>query len=178
MALDPKILFCSILLVTAATISDLRWRRIPNAFTYTAALLAIVYHFLVGGGSGLVLSVTGLLAGVGLLILPFATGGMGAGDVKLMGALGALLGPVAIWSIFWKSVIFGGLVAIVYLVLRKELRRGLANTFALIRQFRRKSDERQKWVRGNSIGKIPYGVAIAAGTLLTVLPIVIQGLGQ
>lgn len=95
---------------------DLRTRRIPNALTFGAAALALVYHAVTGGASGVASSAGGWIAGVAVLIIPYLLGGMGAGDVKLLGALGAWLGPGdALWAGVYATVAGAGMALVVSL---------------------------------------------------------------
>src|SRR5215210_7805328 len=81
-----------------ALLFDVRTRRIPNWLTFGAAAAGVVYATFVAGPSGAGTAAAGWLAGVALFFPVFALGGMGAGDVKLLGALGAWLGPVeSVW---------------------------------------------------------------------------------
>jgi Flp pilus assembly protein protease CpaA len=79
--------------LVAASLTDIAHRRIPNAITYPLAAFGLLYHFPAVGMNGLIFSLSGILAGAGLLLLFHLLGGMGAGDVKLMAAVGAILGP-------------------------------------------------------------------------------------
>src|SRR5664280_2755919 len=72
---------------------DLRTRRIPNYLTLGTAVAGLAFNFMGQGLSGLTNGLLGMLLGFFLLILPYLWGGMGAGDVKAMAALGAWLGP-------------------------------------------------------------------------------------
>jgi prepilin peptidase CpaA len=95
-----------------ACVCDLRTRRIPNTLTLGAALGALVFHVFDGGMSGLGSSVAGWLVGPVLLFILFTLGGMGAGDLKLLGALGAWLGPAdALWLVLF-SAMSGGVMAL------------------------------------------------------------------
>ena len=96
---------------------DLRTRRIPNALTFGAAAAALVFHFAAGGLSGLAIGSAGWLAGAAMLLVPYALGGMGAGDVKLLAALGAWLGAVDVaWAGAYAAVAAGGMAIVVGLV--------------------------------------------------------------
>src|SRR5688572_2362189 len=76
-----------------ACVTDVRSRRIPNVLTFGAAAAALLFHLFVAGTGGLQTAVGGWLVGTVLFLPFFALGGMGAGDVKLLAALGAWLGP-------------------------------------------------------------------------------------
>jgi prepilin peptidase CpaA len=97
--------------VTAAAIIDYREHRIPNYLTIPAALIGFLYSFL-NGWIGPASSLAGLLVGFSLLILPWILGGGGMGDVKLLAALGAWMGPIYILFIFAGAAMFASLMAI------------------------------------------------------------------
>jgi prepilin peptidase CpaA len=79
--------------LAAATFTDLRSSRIPNWLTFSAMGFALVGHAWLGGFPGALFSLLGLGAGLGLFLMLYVTGSIGAGDVKLMAAVGALIGP-------------------------------------------------------------------------------------
>ena len=99
-----------------ALYTDTRSGRIPNRLTFPTLAGGLVVHSALGGWSGLGLSAQGAGLGLALLLLPFLIGGMGAGDVKLLAALGSLLGPAAIFSVFVFSALLGGVIGAVILV--------------------------------------------------------------
>ena len=81
-------------------IIDYRTKRIPNWLTVPAAVLGLVYSALAPSGMGILWSLAGFAVGMSLLILPWLLGGGGMGDVKMLAALGAWLGPVGILIAF------------------------------------------------------------------------------
>jgi prepilin peptidase CpaA len=88
-----------------ACVCDLRTRRIPQVVTLGGAAAGLFFHFITGGWSGGMASVAGWFAGMLIFFIPFALGGLGAGDVKLLGALGAWLGPTdAVWLALYSGV--------------------------------------------------------------------------
>ena len=100
-----------------ACVTDLRSRRIPNVLTFGAALAGLVYQLATGGIDGLGQGALGWLVGVVAFILPFALGGLGGGDVKLLGALGAWLGPSdAVWLALYTGAAGGAMAVVVSLI--------------------------------------------------------------
>src|SRR5262245_4314918 len=91
---------------------DIRTRRIPNTLTFGASFVALVLHGYFGGWTGAGLSVAGWAVGLVLFLPFFALGGMGAGDVKLLAAVGAGVGPLAAVVAARLAVLAGGQVAV------------------------------------------------------------------
>jgi prepilin peptidase CpaA len=115
---------------------DLRTRRIPNWLTFGAAAVGLAYHIVTGGASGAALGIAGWATGVALLIAPYALGGMGAGDLKLLGALGAWLGP---GDIFWLAMytgIAGAVMALIVGAWNGYLRPAVGNIWLLLTHWR------------------------------------------
>ena len=88
------------LLSVVMAAGDWRSRRIPNYLTFGGALAGVAFQTAVFGWPGLAQALLGLFLGLGLLLLPYVLGGMGAGDVKALAALGAWLGPMGVFSVF------------------------------------------------------------------------------
>jgi prepilin peptidase CpaA len=119
-----------------ACIWDLRTRRIPNALTFGAAAAAFVFHFSTGGTSALAFGVSGWLVGTALLFALFVLGGMGAGDLKLLGALGAWLGPAdALWLVLFSGMA-GGVMALVVGMVNGCLAKSWSNVWVLLMHWR------------------------------------------
>ena len=95
-----------------AALEDLRSRRVPNRLTLPAMLAGLGLHWAAGGSAGLWFSLAGLLTGFGLLILFYVLGGMGAGDVKLLAAAGALLGAEGAQSVCIIALVLAGGVSL------------------------------------------------------------------
>jgi prepilin peptidase CpaA len=126
---EPIIFFASLFfLVICAT--DTLQSRIPNLATFTLLLIGLAYHLQTGGIEGGALAVAGMLVGLVLLLAPYLMGGMGAGDVKALAALGALLGPGDIFQVFLFSALIGGAMALVHLLLSKNLNSRLRSWIA------------------------------------------------
>lgn len=117
----------AVVVATAASAWDLRTRRIPNALTFGAAIAAAVFHALTGGAAGLATTAAGWGLGVALFLPFFALRGLGGGDVKLLGAIGAWLGPAAVLYVAFYSTLAGGLFGVVVAVRTRYLRQALRN---------------------------------------------------
>ena len=158
------------LMVVLAATNDLLTRRIPNLLLLAGALGALCLHLCSNTPSSALL---GALAGAatGLLVfLPlYCLRGMAAGDVKLMAAVGFFSAPMEVLYLALLSVCAGGLMALAMVIVHGRLRAAAANVRHLLRPL---------WMRlagmplapapmpGPSVGNIPYGLAIASGTLL------------
>jgi prepilin peptidase CpaA len=157
-----------------ASVWDIRTRRIPNAVTFGSAAVAVAFHALdagsLSGATGSVgWSVAGWVVGV-LLFLPlFLLGAMGAGDVKLLAAMGAWLGPAAVfWVAIYGSVV-GGLLALPLVIARRALGRTWSNVWGLIGYWRLAGIRPHPGLTLETPGaiRLPYALPIALGALLT-----------
>lgn len=142
-------------------VSDTLFSKIPNLFNLLLLLFAFGYHYHQSGLSGFRLAFFGLLAGLALLLLPFLMGGMGAGDVKALAALGALLGPQAILQVFIYTGLWGGVMGLLQCLFVPQLRQ---NCIIWMRALRAgllpaRSDAGQP---GQTL-RFPYAAAIAFG---------------
>lgn len=132
-----------LILVGAIAISiytDLRSRRIYNWVVVPAAIGGLALNSWNAGLTGLGQSLSGLALGTGLLLIPFLLGGIGAGDVKLLGAVGALKGIGFVCTAFAVTALAGGVISLLAAVKHCTLKT-----------------------------TIPYGPAIGVGTLVTLL---------
>jgi prepilin peptidase CpaA len=114
--------------VLTAAITDLFSQRVPNWLTMPITVLALCLHFADGGTAGALWSAAGWLTGFGLLIGLYALGGTGAGDVKLLAAVGALAGPSRVFSIFLYTALLGGVYALGIVVYSLVAKVGWAGT--------------------------------------------------
>lgn len=144
--------------------TDTLYSKIPNIFTLALVIVGFTTNIVISGLSGIVFSLTGFLVGLSLLLIPFFMGGMGAGDVKGLAALGALLGPGQTFQIFLYMGLIGGLLGLFFHLLsvdaRKELRRHLASikNVYLTRDYKSLSPPEKRLSY-----RFPYATAIAFG---------------
>ena len=156
-------LLCALLMAG----NDVKSRRIPNYLTLTTALSGLALRGACYGISGLTEGFLGLLLGFGLLFLPYYLGGMGAGDVKALAALGAWLGPKPTFFLFymaepvqsgWAYLWWRGL-------LWQKLRQGKVYVVNLILSRHFEASPQAARAQNTEGQGIPYGVAIATGML-------------
>jgi prepilin peptidase CpaA len=151
-----------------ACVTDVRTHRIPNVLTFGAAAAAVVFHAFAQNGHGMVSAIEGWFVGAALMFLPFALRGLGAGDVKLVAALGAWLGPLnALWLAVY-AMIAGGVLALVVAAFHGYLRKALANIWLLLQHWTvvgvRPLDTIS--LEGSHGPRLAYAVPILAGVLL------------
>jgi prepilin peptidase CpaA len=158
------------LLLTVAAISDYRIQRIPNWLVFSGALFGVIYNTLLTSAHTTVLfPFAGLVLGL-LLFLPlYLIRAMGAGDVKLLAMVGAFLGPGDTFLAALASMIVGGVLSIVFVLVRgtaQRMFRNLGSLFQLgLLSVGGGSKPDLQIGGGVSAGKLPYGVAIAIGTI-------------
>lgn len=151
--------------------------RIPNAVVFGGTLLALLAHTALpvgggfmghpGGGLGGSAAFLGWACGIAALLPLHLLRGLGAGDVKLMGMVGAFLGPQDIWGALLGSVLAGGVLALAVAARRGALRILLADCWrvvALVAAGLRPGLPAATAPAPTGL-RLPYGVAIAAGTL-------------
>ena len=115
-------LFGPLALSLAMAWTDCRTLRIPNYLTLGGAAAGLGYNLGYQGWPGLIGSLAGLVLGLALLLLPYAQGGLGAGDVKALAALGAWLGLTRTFYLFIYMGLSGGLLILAILGWRGQLR--------------------------------------------------------
>lgn len=163
-----------IIILVICLYTDLCHHKIYNKVLIPATIFAITGSLYLDGFNGGVHSVKGLLLGMGLLFIPFICGGIGGGDVKLLGVIGAFKGPEFVWIAFLATAIIGGFLSLIILGKRGLLKAGLTATWATFLSFLSLAVFRKRDVgimhTGNSNvctnQTFPYAIAITAGTIL------------
>jgi prepilin peptidase CpaA len=142
---------------------DLRYRKVPNWLNASLVFAGLGYHAYHGlPWSG----IFGLLAGLAWFLVPYALGGMGAGDVKLLAALGCCAGwPAAVGLILWTSI-SGGILVVLMAVKSEDWR----SAWLALAKGKGEAMRTLRETLGNRRReKVPYAAAMAAGAALTVL---------
>ncbi len=156
--------------VIAAALFDLWRRRIPNWLVLTGAATAFALSICSGTLSAVGVCALGLLTAFAIYVILYALRAVGAGDVKLMAAVGAFTGPRGWFTVFVLSALAGGVVAIVFVIARGRLKQTLQNVAVILGELAHgrpphaKSPELD--VRSERAMRLPHGFSIALGTLL------------
>ena len=169
--MNPVINSLVITAAVSAAVFDIKIRKIPNALTFSLILLSFLYYSIELGLKGIGISLCGFATGLGLFLIPFLMGWMGAGDTKLLAAIGAALGPKAVLSVFLITSLAGGILVIIWLLYRclrckqiiYRLHAGLYD-FAFFSELKA-----LMYTPSGSKIKICYGVMIAIGTLIFII---------
>lgn len=150
--------------VLLATVIDVRTRRIPNELT--AAMSGIGIGLAAAGVSGVPLwaSAAGLILGMALMMPGHLLGATGAGDVKLMAAVGAIVGPGTVFSAFLFTAIAGGVLAVAVALRRRQLAATLERTGRLLA-----GAPQEQFRHAPASCRFAYGPAIATGSILALL---------
>ena len=153
-----------LIILALAVVWDLSSRKIPNALTIPAAAGGLVFHLATKGVPGLKFSSLGFAVGLGIFLVPYMLGGMGGGDVKLLAALGAWLGPKSILIAALYTGVAGGLLALGVIVVSGgkgfSFIRTIYEDLVCFITFRGRQPLASRGKSG-----MPYSLAIAVGTL-------------
>jgi len=155
-------------LTLLAALLDWRWRRIPNWLTIPGLFSGVAVHATVGGWHGALFSLEG--AGLALiLLLPLVVmRALGAGDWKLMGAVGSLMGWQMFLFVLLGSIFASGIMAVAQVLRMGRVMETLRNMVTLVRGFftfgLRKNPEIS--LDNARLLKLPFGVAVAAATVV------------
>ena len=172
-------LFVATVVAFVAAVIDFRRFRVPNALTFPLAILGLMFHATVSGIIGLQYSVGGLTMGLVVLLLFYVMGVMGAGDVKLLAAIGAWVGAANVVYVFCVAGIVTGIHSLVVLAWQRRLReipaifqvaavqmmtlgRHIARTDSASLAAVTQRPDRHRYV-------MPFAVMIAIGVLLVAL---------
>jgi len=155
------------LVAAIAGYTDYRWPRIPNWLTVPGLVLGIAVNAIARGWTGTKESLLG--AGLGLLILlPFVlVRSLGAGDWKLVGALGAFLGPQHLITVLFATLLIAGVMALVLIIWKKRVRQTFRNIGRLLAALvSLHLPEKDVSLDNPEALKIPFGIALAISMIL------------
>ena len=165
-----KVEMVLMVMLLAAAVFDVRYRRIPNWLTVSGAVLGVAINTIIGSPQGgLVFSLVGLLVAFAIYAALYALRAMGAGDVKLMAATGALVGWERWFGIFLVTALLGGVMALMLVLARGRLKKTMFNVSFIVSEMKsgrpaylanEELDVRNKKALG-----LPHGAVIAVGTV-------------
>jgi prepilin peptidase CpaA len=153
----------------AAGWTDWRSRRIPNWLTVSALLVGLGTNSLLAGWTGAKVALEG--AGLGLLLLfPLVlVRALGAGDWKLVGAMGAFLGPHPLLVVLFAAIIIAGIMALALIIYRRRMGQTVRNIGHLLLAYAKgRPGDPSISLDNPQAAKIPFGVAFAAAVILYV----------
>lgn len=155
-------------LVLIAAIFDIRFRRIPNWLVLAGILVGFTWNVYSSGWSGLRSAAEGFGLGFALYFPLYLIRARGAGDVKLLAAVGAITGPGNCFWIFLSTAILGGIIALLLLMVRGRVQKTLFNVAWIVRdllhfQAPYKSNEEVDVTTTKGL-RLPHGAMIAVGT--------------
>ena len=159
-------------LVAVAMVYDLHARRVPNWLTAAGVAVALpVQIALHGFSSGSLWWLGGLLTGGLMFVPPYLMRVMGAGDVKLMAAVGAFCGALGAFETALAAAIVGGVLSLTVMLRKRRVREGVTNAMSMLITMAATPGEAStveptQRLAAQSIGSLPYGVAIAIGAVI------------
>ncbi|HZT29904.1 MAG TPA: A24 family peptidase [Bryobacteraceae bacterium] len=162
-----------VLLVLPAAVFDIRSRRIPNWLVLAGALLGFALNWFLYGLAGLREAALGFALAFGVYFVFHALHAMGGGDVKLMAAIGSMVGPVSWLQIFLLTSVLGGVAALLLVAWRGRLRKTFWNVAFILSEicrFRAPYLSRQELdVRSGQALSLPHGAVVAVAALCFVV---------
>jgi prepilin peptidase CpaA len=170
MVAKPEVMIALVGVLAIATVTDLLLRRIPNWLTFPAMMAGLGLNVTQSGHHGLLFSIGGLFLGMGVFIIFYLMGGMGAGDVKLMAAVGSMIGPRMVVTAALCTALAGGIYALAVIALHpaaRTVRAAATKTLMSFFYFRGVRDD-DLAVEGKP-PRLCYGLVITVGTIAAVI---------
>ena len=176
--LEPEFVFAaaSLLCASLSAVYDVRSRRIPNFITLPAMLAGLCVHAVLGGWRQCAAAAAGgLICGLAFFVF-YLAGGMGAGDVKLITAAGCIAGLPLIAHLLTFTALAGGAMAVVLALYRRQFISTVTNMGSLLVHHKTMglTPHPQFHVRNEQALRLPYALAIAAGSALSLCLLVVQ----
>jgi len=165
-----KVVMVLLVMLLAAALFDVMYRRIPNWLTVSGVVLGLVMNAIIGAPrGGIVFALSGFLVGFAVYAVLYALRAMGAGDVKLMAAIGALVGWKSWFGIFLLTAIIGGAMALILVISRGRLKKTVFNVGFILSEMKSgrpaylKNEELD--VRNKKSLGLPHGAVIAVSSV-------------
>ncbi|TFJ91277.1 A24 family peptidase [Lentibacillus salicampi] len=157
-----------ILFLVTACYYDVRQHRLPNWLNVSGVLTGIVYHLIVNQLDGFVQSVLGVLVAGGILLLLYIFKAVGAGDVKLFAAIGAITGVLFSLYAIMYSIIFAGIIALIILLFTKTFLINITLALLHIKEsIKDKTLTPLDDFKNNISNRFPFIYAVIPGVIVT-----------
>jgi prepilin peptidase CpaA len=153
-------------MLAICVVTDIKSRKIYNIILFPVLLLALVLNVITGGLSGLAAALIGFATGLGILLIPYLMGGMGAGDVKLLAVIGALKGTGFVFDASIYMALVGACIALWAMLFHRETAIWCRSVFYFIYGLKHGMRIPIASPKGALTMTYPYGVAIACGALI------------
>jgi prepilin peptidase CpaA len=165
--LQQTIWMFAIGVTVAAAFVDFRKRRIPNWLTVPAFVAGVTLRSVLFGWPGAKTALEGAGLALGLLLPLVLLRALGAGDWKLMGAVGAFLGPLMFLFVLFGSILVSGLMAVIEMMRTRRVRETLSNLLVLVKGFFSFGLRANPQISLDNpeLLKLPFGVAVAIATI-------------
>jgi prepilin peptidase CpaA len=173
--MNPNLLlgFDALVVATVGAVIDVRQHRIPNWLTYPAIAMGVLLRWFFFGWRGLGSALAGCLFAGGVVFLFYLVRAMGAGDVKLLAAIGSLVGPSDAVIVLAATAISGGVLALLYVIFRRRVGAILRNVGSVLtfHSWNGLKAHPELNLDNPSALRMPYGLAIGTGTFYAFLTI-------
>jgi prepilin peptidase CpaA len=177
--LQPDFMYAAVAVLCALTgaVYDVRSRRVPNFLTGPAFLFGLALHASLGGWRDLRSAALAALISGFIFLIFYLAGGMGAGDVKLIIAVACIAGLPRVGPLLILTSLAGGVMALVLVISRRRFRETVSNVGELVAHHGTRGLEPHPELNVSNASnlRLPYAVAIAAGSVLTMFLLVVKG---
>ena len=165
----PAIQVLLSLIVIPAAVLDIKTRRIPNWLSLSGIVLALLLNTFLGELGGLWFSLKGLGVAFIIYFVLYLLHGMGAGDVKLMAAVGSIVGWENWFGIFIVTAVIGGIMSLILVASRGRMKKTLFNVGFILSEMKSGRPaylaNEELDVKSDKALRLPHGATIAVGTL-------------
>jgi prepilin peptidase CpaA len=146
---------------------DVRYRRIPNPFVLATFISGVAMNAILGGFPGIVASLAGCLLGFVLMFMLHVFGAMGAGDVKLFAAIGAVTGAHLVLPTFLVVILTGGVLALISVIHNGAVMSTMHRVLQIFAGLLPGWEMPRFAIPADRKHTIPYGVAITIGSIIS-----------
>jgi len=158
--------FILVTVLSICLITDLKYQKIYNKIIFPSLCAAFLFHYIFNGYNGFKYSITGFGVGFFMLLIPYFLGGIGAGDVKLLGLIGALKGSYFVINTALYMALIGGVIALCIIFSHREFFMFIKGLFIWVYSLLHGIAYKVEFPTSVFLKKYPYGAAIAGGAVI------------